>query len=388
MLPDDARIVCVIADSIERGKLDHPGFYRDTQLGEVLRRVLSGALAARQPVRHVPAGFVLVPEKFGIPADVWEGVEFVIGGPGTGEGEAYLDSTAWIGDLMQDDGSSIFGLHLSCDQCPEDGSVTLAEFAATPAQAVGTQPLGCTECPVTGLPFYDNMEHPERGLIAMYGGPLDVYSVPELQDNDGQLRRERYDLDADCWVEGGEPLGYFYREQQPVEAQVTRTVEQEDDGDKECSEAFEEFADEYLTDGNGYAPASTYEACWTAFKAAWPFQRAAVEMARDELKRLHGDDISVGARHAEVLNRVDAREADADVAGLHEAEVARLRAEVEGLRKDAERLNYIERTFSGMTNRERYLPVTMIWGAGAMGRTLRQAVDKYMDRESETGASA
>ncbi|PZS51590.1 hypothetical protein [Stenotrophomonas maltophilia] len=50
MLPDDARIVGVIADSIERGKLDHPGFYRNTQLGEVLRRVLSAALASRQPV--------------------------------------------------------------------------------------------------------------------------------------------------------------------------------------------------------------------------------------------------------------------------------------------------------------------------------------------------
>lgn len=69
-------------------------------------------------------------------------------------------------------------------------------------------------------------------------------------------------------------------------------------------------------------------------------------------------------------------------------EIARLRAEVEGLRKDTERLNYIEKTFSGMTNRERYMPVTMIWGAGAMGRTLRQAVDKYMDREAGEGASA
>lgn len=97
---------------------------------------LEEALAARQPVGQIPAGFLLVPEKFGIPADVWEGVEFVIGGPGTGEGEAYLDSTAWIGDLMQDDGSSIYGLHLSCDECPEEGSVTLAEFAAPPAQAV------------------------------------------------------------------------------------------------------------------------------------------------------------------------------------------------------------------------------------------------------------
>lgn len=53
MLPDDARIVSVIADNIERGKLDHPGFYRNTQLAEVLRRMLTAALAARQPL----AGF-------------------------------------------------------------------------------------------------------------------------------------------------------------------------------------------------------------------------------------------------------------------------------------------------------------------------------------------
>ncbi|HDS1648692.1 TPA: hypothetical protein QEL68_000376 [Stenotrophomonas maltophilia] len=101
-----------------------------------VERLQAAYLAAHQPVGHVPAGFVLVPEKFGIPADVWEGVEFVIGGPSTGEGEAYLDSTAWIGDLMQDDGSSIYGLHLSCDECPEEGCVTLAEFAPPTAQAV------------------------------------------------------------------------------------------------------------------------------------------------------------------------------------------------------------------------------------------------------------
>jgi hypothetical protein len=45
-------------------------------------------------------------------------------------------------------------------------------------------------------------------------------------------------------------------------------------------------------------------------------------------------------------------------------------------------LDYIERTFSGMTNRERYLPVTMIWGKGANGRTLREACDKYMAKDA------
>lgn len=50
--------------------------------------------------------------------------------------------------------------------------------------------------------------------------------------------------------------------------------------------------------------------------------------------------------------------------------------------EDSARLDYIERTFSGVTNRERYLPVTMIWGKGANGRTLREACDKYMAKDA------
>ena len=84
-----------------------------------------------------------------------------------------------------------------------------------PSSSKPEVPAGPDHCPITGLAFYGNMEHPKRGVIAMYGGPFDVYSLPELQKNDGELRRERFDLDADDWVEGGEPLGYFYHEQQP-----------------------------------------------------------------------------------------------------------------------------------------------------------------------------
>ena len=58
----------------------------------------------------------------------------------------------------------------------------------------------------------------------------------------------------------------------------------------------------------------------------------------------------------------------------------RLRARLESLEamaEDTARLDYIERTFSGMTNCERYLPVVMGWGKGFNGRTLREACDKY-----------
>ena len=78
-----------------------------------------------------------------------------------------------------------------------------------------------------------------------------------------------------------------------------------------------------------------------------------------------------------------------DAAEDDATELALLRHRIKGAeqslveaRKDAERLDYIERTFSGMTNRERYLPVQMIWGKGAMGRTLREACDKYMKRDA------
>ena len=57
-------------------------------------------------------------------------------------------------------------------------------------------------------------------------------------------------------------------------------------------------------------------------------------------------------------------------------------AALEAAREDMARLDYIERTFSGMTNRERYLPVTMGWGAPCNGRTLREACDKYMKRDA------
>ena len=58
-------------------------------------------------------------------------------------------------------------------------------------------------------------------------------------------------------------------------------------------------------------------------------------------------------------------------------------AHIAALQADSERLSYIERTFSGMTNRERYLPVTMIWGKGCNGRTIREACDKYMKRDAK-----
>lgn len=85
----------------------------------------------------VPDGYVLVPEKFGIPADAWGAAAFAYGGPATGEGENYMDCTAWVGYIEDDDGAKRYGLHVSCDECPEEGSITVAEFPeASPSPPV------------------------------------------------------------------------------------------------------------------------------------------------------------------------------------------------------------------------------------------------------------
>lgn len=90
--------------------------------------------------------------------------------------------------------------------------------AAVPAEQVqnndGVKPAGFDVCPISGRPFWGNIDHPERGMLATYGGPFDTYSIPYLDDDD-ELRVERFDQDRGEWVEGGELFGWYYSEQQP-----------------------------------------------------------------------------------------------------------------------------------------------------------------------------
>jgi hypothetical protein len=71
---------------------------------------------------------------------------------------------------------------------------------------MSNDPIGPAKCPITGLPFFMNIEHPELGMIATYGGPFDSYTIPTADDDDeGCFRSERYDHDVGGWIEGGEP---------------------------------------------------------------------------------------------------------------------------------------------------------------------------------------
>ncbi len=100
---------------------------------------LESALLEQQ-ASAVPDKWAMVPATFQIDAGAWAAAQFAFGGPGTGEGEEFMDCTAWVGEVTEDDGSKTNGLHISCNECPEEGSITLAKFAAP-------QPPKANRCP-------------------------------------------------------------------------------------------------------------------------------------------------------------------------------------------------------------------------------------------------
>lgn len=61
-----------------------------------------------------------------------------------------------------------------------------------------------SRCPVTGLPFFMAIEHPEKGMVPTYGGPYDSYTIPEptsynSDENEQEMIRERFDHDEGNW---------------------------------------------------------------------------------------------------------------------------------------------------------------------------------------------
>ena len=61
------------------------------------------------------------------------------------------------------------------------------------------------KCPVTGREYWGTMEHSDKGIIPLYGGPFDSYTIPEMMGEPSQQWHERelvcehYDHDAGCW---------------------------------------------------------------------------------------------------------------------------------------------------------------------------------------------
>lgn len=98
------------------------------------------AVAAAAPfilaaIQKAPAnGWRLVPEKMHMSADSLQGLAFTCGFDLEQNGDTpWLDGTLWVGEITDvDDGKKTYGLHVLCDECPEEGSATLVEFDPPP----------------------------------------------------------------------------------------------------------------------------------------------------------------------------------------------------------------------------------------------------------------
>jgi len=126
-MPDDTKVICPACCHQFRGI--------PTQVQGLM--IAAGFEPPFMVAPAMPDGFVMVPRKMFVEASAWEAASFAFGGPSTGEGEEYMDCTLWIGEIEGDDGQMTHGLHVSCDECPEEGSITLSEFAAASAGGDG-----------------------------------------------------------------------------------------------------------------------------------------------------------------------------------------------------------------------------------------------------------
>ncbi|HBO5514603.1 TPA: hypothetical protein L4559_003497 [Pseudomonas aeruginosa] len=80
----------------------------------------------------------------------------------------------------------------SCCDYVDDFQLVSEEPAST------TAPWRPAKCPITGRLFFMWIEHPTKGMVPTYGGPLDSYTLAEA-DDEGTFQCERYDHDAGAW---------------------------------------------------------------------------------------------------------------------------------------------------------------------------------------------
>ncbi len=85
-------------------------------------------------------------------------------------------------------------------------SVVTTRPAQQPVEGIHSNPYPA-KCPVTGLPYFMHLEHPELGVIPTFGGPFDSYSIPYPEGSPDdpwhqrQLVSHRYCHDKGYWVD-------------------------------------------------------------------------------------------------------------------------------------------------------------------------------------------
>lgn len=95
--------------------------------------VKADLLALVTQAGQVPEGYALIPTRLLLDKELIECIAFHCGDGGGSYGD-YQNGILFIGEITDDDGRQVHGLHLACAECEEEGYTTLVEFAAAPAQ--------------------------------------------------------------------------------------------------------------------------------------------------------------------------------------------------------------------------------------------------------------
>lgn len=85
------------------------------------------AAIANIQAHAIPDGWKLIPEELHISE---EGIELICSQCGNGDEEygEFVDGVFRVGEVETDDGKKVYGLHVTCADYPEEGSVTIAIF--------------------------------------------------------------------------------------------------------------------------------------------------------------------------------------------------------------------------------------------------------------------
>lgn len=160
----------------------------------VVRNLIRTANAQpSQQGKAVTDGYALVPTRMYVSPEQWDAAQFAFGGPGSNSEEPFYDCTLWVGEIESDDGSKTYGLHVSCDECPEEGSITLSEFSAAPLP-IPAESLGRDAEGVEGLAQWIAGDDAGWGLakLAVHCG---------AEDNATDDRPQTWTLDVAAFTE-------------------------------------------------------------------------------------------------------------------------------------------------------------------------------------------
>lgn len=96
---------------------------------------LNDALTELQSLRaSIPGGvgvkgLVTLPDRMHMDGATVKAINFMLGSSDE-EDDTPTDAILWVGNLEGDEGDPVHGLHLANAEYPEEGSITLVEFAA------------------------------------------------------------------------------------------------------------------------------------------------------------------------------------------------------------------------------------------------------------------